>query len=48
MRELIATIKFNKSKCGVDFMINTADNTEKRAWSDHNEIVSEPVWRLSE
>ncbi|MDE7154166.1 MAG: AraC family transcriptional regulator [Muribaculaceae bacterium] len=37
MKDYIATLKFSKSECGVDFMINTADETEKRAWFDVNE-----------
>lgn len=37
MQDYIDTIRFNKTRCGVDFMINTADHTEKRAWFDTSE-----------
>lgn len=37
MEEYIETIRFSKTRCGVDFMINTADHTERRAWFDKSE-----------
>ncbi|MGL4993533.1 MAG: helix-turn-helix domain-containing protein [Bacteroidales bacterium] len=30
----ISLLKYSKSSCGVDFLINTADNREKRGWFD--------------
>ena len=32
--EQISLLKYSKSSCGVDFLLNTADNTEKRGWFD--------------
>ena len=40
MKEYIETIKFSKARCGLDFMIDTADNTEKRAWFDQEKRYS--------
>lgn len=30
--EHISLLKYSKSSCGVDFLLNTADSTEKRGW----------------
>lgn len=32
--EQISLLKYSKTSCGVDFLLNTADSTEKRGWFD--------------
>ncbi len=32
--ERISLLKYSKSSCGVDFLLNTAESTEKRGWFD--------------
>lgn len=32
--EQISLLRYSKSSCGVDFLLNTADSTEKRGWFD--------------
>lgn len=32
--EHISLLKYSKSSCGVDFLLNTAESTEKRGWFD--------------
>ena len=34
--EQISLLKYSKTSCGVDFLLNTADSTEKRGWFDIN------------
>lgn len=34
VNEQIPLLKYSKSSCGVDFLLNTADNTEKKGWFD--------------
>ncbi|MCM1302046.1 MAG: AraC family transcriptional regulator [Alistipes senegalensis] len=35
--EHISLVKYTKSACGVDFLLNTAESSEKRGWFDLNE-----------
>lgn len=32
--EQISLLKYSKTSCGVDFLLNTADSGEKRGWFD--------------
>lgn len=32
--EQISLLKYSKTSCGVDFLLNTADSEEKRGWFD--------------
>ena len=32
--EHISLLKYSKSSCGVDFLLNSAESTEKRGWFD--------------
>ena len=32
MKELLPELKFSKSACGVEFMLNVADSSERPAW----------------
>ena len=32
--ERISLLKYSKTSCGVDFLLNTAESTEKRGWFD--------------
>ena len=43
--EHISLLKYSKSSCGVDFLLNTAESTEKRGWFDTDKRYSS--FRLS-
>ena len=32
--DLISLVKYSKSACSVDFLLNTAESSEKRGWFD--------------